>query len=489
MVLTFDIGTSEIKGALINQKGEVLSTSSVEVHLLSGRNPYVHECDPLEWLSSMAMVATKLDTKKYDEILALVVSGNGPTLVPVDKGAQPLHYALTWLDTRAKDEAQLISKIQDWEIDSSFFLPKAYWFFRHRHEIYENTKFFLSCPEFVIYYLTGNACTILPAEGYKRYIWNESLIVELGLDPVKFPPFAGIGTDVGRLLVDPAAKLGIPSDIPVIAGGPDFLVTLLGSGTILPGRTSDRAGTSEGINLCAGNPVKDKRLICLPHIIDGYYNIAGVISTTGKALDWFKDVLGEKDGSYETLFKDIHHISPGCDKLLFLPYLAGERSPHWNPLARGAFVGLSLHHSRSDMIKAIVESVGYAIRDVIEVIEENQLHVDDLRISGNQAKSPLWNQIKADITQRPILVPELEQSELMGNACVGFTTLGVYKNLKEASENMVRIGETYSPRREYRILYDDMFEIYRKVYKKLMDVFQDLNNINNPFGHNGIDGV
>ncbi|MBA7688102.1 Xylulose kinase [subsurface metagenome] len=271
--------------------------------------------------------------------------------------------------------------------------------------------------------------------------------------------------------------MGIPAGIPVIAGGPDFIMSLLGTATVCPGRACDRAGTSEGINLCSAEPVQDERLMSLPHIIEGYHNISGIISTSGKALEWFKNITGKQKLDYETLFKDICQVPAGSKRLLFLPYLTGERAPLWDPLARGTFLGLTLNHGRKEMTRAVVESVGYAMRDVIEVMEENGLVVEELRISGGQARSPLWNQIKADITGKRILVPDLQDSELSGDLCLGLFALGQYDRLSDASNAIVKIKKIHTPQAEYRSLYDDLFELYRESYRALKDVFNRLSRI------------
>jgi xylulokinase len=223
--------------------------------------------------------------------------------------------------------------------------------------------------------------------------------------------------------------------------------------------------------------VEDRRLLCLPHIIEGYTNISGIISTSGRALSWFKSISGQGELDYESLFEDICQVPPGSRSLLFLPYLAGERAPLWDPYARGTFVGLTVNHGRREMTRAVVEAVGFAVRDVIEVMEENGLEIGELRVTGGQAKSPLWNQIKADITQRKILVPEVQDSELLGDACIGLFALGNFETLASASDSLVRIGRSYTPSPELRELYQRLFELYRASYRGLKEVFSSLAKI------------
>ena len=479
MILSFDVGTSVLKGGVIDFDGVLQSRAEVPVHLTDRGDPLVHEADANNWVSALALVAAQLQIPKAGsgEIAAVVVSGNGPTLVPVGSKGEPLDFAMTWMDRRGVAEARMIAEVTGQYVDPTFYLPKALWIYKNKPEVYRRTRHFCTCPEFIDLYLTGKAYTVLPSEQFTPYIWTVGTIEALGMDPSKFPPFIRPGELVGEVRLEAEELLGIPAGTPVFAGGPDFVMTLLGTATVRPGRACDRAGTSEGINLCSEQPIKDERLLCLPHIIEGYMNISGIISTSGKALSWFKSITGRADLDYESLFEDICQVPPGSRSLLFLPYLAGERAPLWDPFARGAFVGLTANHGRKEMTRAVVEAVGFAVRDVIEVMGENGLEIGELRVTGGQAKSPLWNQIKADITQKKILVPAMQDSELLGDACIGLFALKNFPTLAEASESLVKISKTFTPNPEYRGLYDRLFELYRASYRGLKEVFSELAKI------------
>jgi len=477
VVLVFDIGTSVVKGGIINAQGNLLERAEVPVVLAGSNHPLYHEVDTSNWISSLVQVATRLGISRKRHIEAVVVSGNGPTLVSVDRKGKPLDYAMTWMDRRGVEEARIIAEITSDYVDPSFFLPKAYWIYRNKRRIYDQTRYFFGCPESINYFLTGNAFAVLPSAQFTRYMWTEEVIRKLGMEPQKFPPFIKPGQLWGKVRPEAEETLGIPSGIKVFAGGPDFIMTLLGTATVVPGRACDRAGTSEGINLCSKKPLKDRRLMSLPHIIEGLYNISGIISTSGKALEWCKKITGRGKMDYESLFEDISRVPAGSRGLIFLPYLAGERAPLWDPFARGTFIGLTMNHERKEITRAVVESVGYAIRDVIEVMQENRLTLSELRVTGGQAKSPLWNQIKADITGKRILVTEINDSELIGDACIGLYALGQYDTLASASESIAKIKKVYHPRREVKQLYDDLFFIYRESYKGLKDVFTRLSHV------------
>jgi len=477
VVLAFDIGTTSLKGGLFRagEDGvEALARAEVPVRLADGEHTLHHEADANNCISALALVIAQLELGGFPAARALVVSGNGPTLVPAGKDGRPLDFAMTWMDRRGVEEAELISAATGRYVDPTFYLPKALWLFRHKPRVYRDTRHFLSCPDFVDFFLTGQARTVLPSEPFQPYIWTAEAIERLGMDPAKFPPFIRPGERVGEVRRQAAEVLGVPAGTPVFAGGPDFIMPLLGTATVAPGRACDRAGTSEGVNLCTRTPIADRRLLCLPHIIEGFHNVSGVISTSGKALEWFKHISGRERMDYESLFEDLCQVPPGARGLLFLPYLAGERAPLWDPYARGCFIGLTVRHGRREMTRAVVESVGFAIRDVLEVMGENGLAVEELRVTGGQARSPLWNQIRADITGRRILVPEIMDSELLGDVIVGLYALGQYPTLAEAAEDLVRIRRRYDPSPELAGPYDELFRLYRDAYRGLKQTFARL---------------
>lgn len=474
MILVIDIGTTVLKTSLYDPKGNCLSTASVEISLAVSDNSSYHEVDGRQWITALSRCAAELNTRDLE---AVAVSGNGPTLVPVGPDDMPLDNAMTWLDRRGVDESKEISERAGIYIDPMFYLPKAYWIFRNRPGIYGKTVFFSSCPEYITYLLTGNRSVVLPVPEYRPYIWTEEQTSVLGMDPDKFPGFMKPGTQAGKTTRTAGELFGLPADVPVFACGPDFAASLIGTATTVPGRACDRAGTSEGINLCTETLIRDDRLLCMSHVVEGLYNISGPVATSGKALQWFKDITGRRKVSYEDVFAEVEDTAPAGDGLIFLPYLAGERAPLWDPAARGCFIGLTLQHGRKEMTRAVVESVGYAIRHVLETMEENGLETEELRITGSQAKSRVWNQIKADITGKRILVPETYDSELVGDLCFALAGLGRFSSVAEAAEETVHFRKTLEPDRAAYSLYSEYFEIYREAYGGLKNIFEKLSRI------------
>jgi len=478
MIAAFDIGTTVLKGALFAEDGTFLNFSSRILVSSDAGETGCYEADTGRWKSAFTEITAELLAKRpAAELRAVAISGNGPTLVPVGRDGSFLEPVMTWMDRRGTLQAGKIREHQDFYIDPTFYLPKALWIMDECPEIYDKSEYFLSCPESMAFWLTGEALTILPGSHFEKYFWNDGLLDALGIDKNKFPGFRKPGCIAGRITAKGSSESGLPSGVPVVSAGPDFLVTLLGTAAVYPGRACDRAGTSEGINLCSEKYIEDPRLMGYGHVAEPWFNVSGIISTSGRALDWLKSRLGCGAESFADFLKAAEGVRAGADKLIFLPYLAGERAPHWDPAARGAFIGLGLNHGRNEMVKAVLESIGYAMRDVIDVMAENHASVDELRITGGPSKSPLWNQIKADITGRKILVPDSTESELLGNLVLALRALGDSDDLAGTADRIVSISTVYEPDMEKNKVYEDYYELYRRSYKNLKEIFAHLNKL------------
>lgn len=474
MILAYDVGTSYLKGAVVTSAGKVVSRAQVPVRLRESRNPEYRESDPDDWLAGLAIVTAELGLREKGRIRGVVVSANGPTLLAVDEAGEPLGLAMTWMDQRAREEAALISEFSTTPIDPSFYLPKALWIMRHAPEVYEKTRHFLACAEYMCFFLCGNASRIIPTPLFAEFFWNEAAISRLHMDADKFAPYLEPGDIVGTVTQHAQEVVGIPAGIPVIAGGPDYLMSILGTGAISAGRACDRAGTSEGINLCWSAPVRDARLLCFPHIVRGEYNVSAMISSSGSAIDWAVRTMGRRRTDVELLWKEAQAAPPGAGRLLFLPFLVSERFPVWDKRLRGAFLGLTLDHGRREMMRAVVESTGFAVRGILAVMEANGCQVTDLRVSGGQARLPLWCQVRADITGKKVLLPEQEDADLVGNACVGFYAVEEYDSLTAACDNMVRFQKTYVPNPETLTLYDEMYLTFSRSCLELGETLEEL---------------
>lgn len=487
MIFVIDIGTTRVKAALFDESGSCLSLGATELSV-EGQNSF-REIDARLWLGALTKLARNIiggagreNARAAEDLQAIVVCGNGPTILPVDARGEPLAPAITWLDRRAKRESEEASAALRYPLDAAFNLPKILWLRRHEPALYERAARFISCPEFVIGRLTGEWTTCLPNQGYTRIVWDMAAIGALGLDAEKFPRFASIGEIVGEVREEAAAAFGLPARVPVVMGGPDFFASLLGTATVAPGRTCDKGGTSEGINLCsAKDPGEVGALLVMPHLVEPFFNISGVISTSGAAVSWFKEAFLPSK-KYEDYYAMAATAAPGASGLVFLPYLEGERSPHWDPDARGTFLGFGLHHDLAAMGRAVLEGTVFAMREVLDVMESAGARVEDMRATGLPSLSPVWNQIKADITGKRVMVSSFSEPELAGCFAIGSWALGEAPSLAEASERVFVPARVFEPNPATAGLYDDLFSIYLESYRKLAPLFPAVAGIQRRLG-------
>jgi xylulokinase len=474
VILAVDIGTSTFKAAVFSREGFCSGQAAIPLDSGGGETC---EADPGLWLAAFEAVLPRLGG--LGALEALVISGNGPTLVPVTGtpaagGAGlslPAARARLWLDRRAGEESRRVSELSGAYVDPGFFVPKALWIKNREAGLYEKTRCFLAAPEYLACALTGEERTVFPSAGFERWYWNGDLLRALDLDPAKFPPFISPGEFIGTPAAAVASRLGLPAGLKVFAGGPDFFMSILGAGVTGAGQACDRSGTSEGVNLCTQERIADPRLMSYGHPVSPLWNLSGIISTSGKAVAWARELLGLGGLPYESFFELAAQAPPGARGLVFLPYLAGERAPHWDPHARGVFQGLSLATGRAELARAVAEGICFAIRDVITVMQDCGAPVRELRLTGGPAASPFLNQLKADISGYPALLPVRRDAELLGLAAVGTAALGYYSSFGEASAALVSVERSFSPAKETAALYEDRFGQYRELYRALKPQF------------------
>ena len=468
MLLAIDIGTSLFKSAVWDFEGNRIAFAAVPLSI-SLSDGLRHEADSAQWLQAFEDCCRTLGTKTpLAAVEAVVISGNGPSMTPVfgapELTANGLHIsaapARLWLDRRAVQAAEQVSALLGGFVDASFYLPKALDIKTNEPQLYEKTKYFLGCSELLAYALTGEARIVFPSDGFERWFWNDTVLDHFSLDREKFPRFIRPGEIYGVLAPSLAAHFGFTAGTPVISGGPDFFAAILGTGVIQPGQVCDRAGTSEGINVCTVDRITDKRLMSYRHPVRQFWNLSGIVSTTGKAIEWGCGLLGLE--AYEDFFALAENAQAGAGGLVFLPYLAGERAPVWDPSARGVLRGLSLSTGRCEFARSVLEGISFAIRDIIAIMEEAGAAIDELRVAGAASGSAILNQIKADITGKQVLAPLQKEAELLGLAIIGSCTLGKYASFSEAASALVQIESEFLPDAKNAALYEDLFGEYRK---------------------------
>lgn len=456
MLCGIDLGTSSLKCTLFADNGQPLGSGRSPVSLRRDDSSGAALSDPAEWERACALAiadAFRLSGQSPGDVDAVAVSGNGPTLVAVDASGRPVGGALSWLDRRAVGQAERISAAAGRAVDPSFYLPKAL-------SVLEGpdgrtvTRFF-SGPEYLAYRLGADACSYLPDPYYETYVWDVATAQKLGLSAALFPPYVGPGQRIGRVGDLQATVFGLKRGTPIASAYPDFLAALLGSGSVEPGIACDRSGSSEALNLCASGPCPDQRLFSLPHAVPGLWNLSGGLSTSGAALAWFAKTFGYADA--QAIRDDVSAGEPGARGLSFLPYLAGERAPLWNPDLRASFHGVSLGHERRDFARAAVEALAYGLRVAADIMRENGNSISAIRCSGGAATDSALCGIKADVLGVPVETLQVPDCETLGDACAASVALGRHSGVAEASADMVRIGFRHAPNPSKAAAYEGAY--------------------------------
>ena len=441
-VLAIDIGTSSVKMALITESGELSSYSRTSLH------PYYTDHDPADaWVKAVTEGASAL--VGIASAAAVCVTGNGPTLVPLDADLQRSAPAVTWIGTKPKPL----------EGCQSLYLPRLMAEAEQDPGLTSRSSCFIGCPEYITLRLTGIASTFLPDERFTPYIWDDAQLGKLGLDGGLFPPMVDTGERIGYVTAGASAQFGIPAGIPVFAGLVDFHAALLGCGTVRPGMTCDRAGTSEGINYLCPDPIAGDGLRTLPGITPGTWTVAGLLPASGEVFEWFRWEAGLEELSYTELTRLITMSAPQ-QEYRFYPVRDFSKDPG-DPFAGGVFSdGGNCSDDPGKRGRAVVEGIGFSVRKALDLLGNQGCRVDSLRHCGGQARSYHWNYMKAQILRVPVEVPRIIDAELLGCAVVALTGLGQFGSLVEAAESLVVVDRIYSPLKRTALHYDSSYELW-----------------------------
>ena len=470
-VLGIDLGTTEVKVGLVTLDGRLLGLARAGYRTEADPETGRAEQDPEAWWGALTTAVRFLTANGRAEILAIALDGHGPTLVAVDEDGRPTRPAIIWQDSRATDEQAELACATGLEGWSLAGLPAALWVERHEHAVAAATRWYLATWEFVALRMTGRAATTL-AEGQPFPARNVLEAAGIPADRIADPTPAG--TVVGELTAAAADQLRLRAGIPVVGGVVDAWASFHGAGMTKPGDAIDVGGAAGGFGVYWDRPVRVAGSYVTIAPLPGLYSIGGAMAATGRAIDWFRtDILGSPE-STEALLEEAATTPPGADGALFLPYLARERSPIWDPTARGAFVGLTLAHRRGHLARAILEASAFALRHVAEPILAAGIVVSEMRVCGGPARSEAWNQIKADITGFPVEVPAILETAVLGAAVLGATGIAAYPDVQTAIRGMTHVSRRLEPREEHRRLYDAAYDAYVRLHPAIAPIVRSL---------------
>jgi len=509
-VIGVDIGTQSTKALLISTEGTIVAQASAAYQVEQPRPLWAQQW-PDTWLQAVYQAvgeAVASSGVPATAIRALCISSlYGGSGIPVDAEMKPLHPCLIWMDRRATAEAQWVREHIDLAqlrettgngVDSYYGYTKMLWLKRNRPEVWAKTQYLLPPNSYVQYHLTGalavdhsSAGNIGGVYDIKARCWSVPMLERLGIDPALMPERLVDSSEiVGGLLPEPARRLGLCPGTPLVAGGVDAAMATLAAGVLRPGNHVAMLGTS----MCWGfvNQRTDAQLglISMPYVhkpADYLYIFGGAIAA-GASISWFREQFctEEKQAAALATGMEVHQLMErdaaktpaGADSLLFLPYLMGERSPIWDAQASGAYVGLSLYHTKAHLYRAVLEGLGFALRHNIERGRQGALCLDpELIVVGGATASDLWMQIIADITGYPVLTIEEAVEAPLGAAMLAALACGEIADLASIG-HWRTLRQRAVPDPGQRAVYDQLFAVYCSLYPALKPSMHTLAKMN-----------
>ena len=500
-----DIGTSGTKTVLFDSLGKKHSSCTVEYPLYQPQNGWAEQ-DPADWKNAVfASVADVVANSRVDptDIVGIGLSGQMHGLVMLDADGNVLRNSIIWCDQRTAAECadieNLVGKKRLIEISANpaltgFTASKILWVKKNEPEVYARCRHILLPKDYIRYELCGVFATeVSDASGMQlldvpHRCWSDELLTRLGIDGDLLGRVYESPDVTGHLTPEAAAKCGLPAGIPVVGGAGDNAAAAVGVGVVANGRAFTTIGTSGVVFAHTDNPAIDPggRVHTFCCAVPGAWHLMGVTQAAGLSLHWLRDTVctaemaeAEKAGvdPYRIMDDEAAKSPIGANRLIYLPYLMGERTPHLDPDCRGTFVGLSAIHERGDLIRAVLEGVCYSLRDCLEILRGMGAAPVLMRVCGGGGKSPLWRQMLADVFGMPTMTLESDEGPALGVAILAMVGAGLYPDVVAACDKIVRAKETYQANIENSVKYTEFYKIYTNLYSHLKDDFAALSRL------------
>lgn len=504
-IIAHDLGTTGNKATLYDQEG-VLVGSAFYGYQTDFAHPSWAEQNPEDWWQAVCTSTHQLLKAtgiRGNDIACVTFSGQMMGCVPLDRQARSLRPAIIWADQRAVEQERWVGERVSFEdiyritghrLSSSYSLHKILWLRDNQPDIYRDAYKFVHAKDAMVARLTGAFVTDpSDASGMNLYDlgqgrWSEPILDAAGLDPDQLPDVRPSIDVVGEVRPAVAGEVGVAAGTPVVIGGGDGACAAAGAGVVSEGTAYNYVGSSSWIALATAKPLLDPNFqtVTFAHIVPNMFMPTGTMQAAGAAYQWTRDqlclpevqaaaALGESP--YELMDLEAEKSVVGANGLIFLPYLLGERSPYWNPQARGAFIGLTIRHTRADLIRAVLEGITMNLRIILEAFTRQGARVDAMRVIGGGARGRVWNQIMADLYGLPIRrLAILEEATSLGAALAGGVGVGLYPDFSMA-EMMNRTVETITPEPSAGVAYEKIFPLFTATYHALKPVCDALAQI------------
>jgi xylulokinase len=498
LLLAHDLGTTGNKATLFDASGTAVATA-FGAYETAYPQPNWAEQSAHDWWRAVCESTRELlqpaDTAPGD-IAAVSFSGMMNGLLPVDAKGAPLRPAIIWADLRATAEADALAERCGFEEvyrrtghrpGASYTAAKLMWMQRHQAELYTRTHIVLQAKDYAAYKLSGTFATDYSDASSTNLFdletrdWAADLIQAVGLDRRKLPRAYPSSTVIGQVTKQASVETGLLAGTPVVIGGGGGACATVGAGSVRPGDAYNYIGSSSWIAVTADRPLHDPKMrtFTFAHLDPELYFPTGTMQSAGGSFDWLERLLrGEGEAKlYDELETAVAGVPAGARGLLFLPYLIGERSPHWNPQARGVFAGLTMSHGRAEMARAVFEGVALNLRMILDAFQEQGAAIRAMRLIGGGGRSPAWRQILADVYELPILRPDLlAEATSLGAAIAGGVGVGLFADYSVAHDLVqVREGEQPNPLTQER--YRTLYKLFGRTYTAMEPIFQELDSL------------
>ncbi len=501
--LGIDVGTSGTKAVVIDESGATAGSATVPYPLHSPRPNWAEQHPEDWWAATLEAIerAVAGSAVGKDDVGGIGLTGQMHGSVFLDKNSAVLRPAILWCDQRTATECdEITDKVGAEDLIqhagnpalTGFTAPKILWLRNNELENYKKVWKVLLPKDYIRYRLTGELNTeVSDASGTLLFDvaqrqWSDTILERLDI-PRDFLPDSVESPEVtGTLSQEIADRVGLKPGIPVVGGGGDQAAGGIGNGIVRKGLISSTIGTSGVVFAFAEEGVRDPqgRLHSFCHAVPGKWHLMGVMLAAGGSLQWFRNnfaaaemevaLLAHKD-PYELMTAEAEKAPAGCEGLIFLPYLTGERTPHADPDAKAVFFGLSLRHNKGHLIRAVMEGVVFGLRDSFEIMEGMGIAAEEpVRISGGGARSPLWRQIHADVIQTPVATLNVTEGPAFGAALLAHVGCGTFSSVEEACDATISVVDVTEPQPEMKQLYEDAYRVYQGLYPSLKKHFREI---------------
>lgn len=504
--LGLDIGTTGSRAVIIDESGSVRAAASADHAPMTQLHPTWAEQDPEDWwraAQEAIRAALRQGNIRGEEIAALGLSGQMHGAVLLDADHRVLRPSIIWCDQRSQVQADWFTKrigakklkqITCNPALTGFTVPKLLWVRDNEPEHYGRMRMLLLPKDYIRFRLTGDFATeVSDASGtllldVPNRRWSQHILDKLELRLEQLPRVAESHEPTTKISAAAAGSIGLRQGTPVVGGGGDQAAGGVGNGIAEPGIVSSTIGTSGVLFAYTDQPHLDPRgrVHTFCHAVKDRWHVMAVTQGAGLSFRWFRDNFASAEveqakasgkDPYERLAHEAAGAPPGCEGLLYLPYLMGERTPHLDPYARGVFFGLTARHTRAHVIRAILEGVAYSLRDGLEIFKEMGVPSEQVRASGGGGRSPLWRQIQADIFSREMVMTNSTEGSAYGAALLAATGTGKFGSITEACRACIRVTERCEPDQRRARVYEEFYGVYRSLYGKLKTSFKAVHEI------------